>query len=484
MAELHQTVEALSRREHEVAAAYATGASYKEIARDLGISPQTVRTYLGIIYRKLGVRSKIALAGALAGSDQQMLPVAEISDLAQAEASPKIPDKPSIAVLPFENMSGDVDQEYFSDGISDDIITALSRSPWLFVIARSSSFTYRDENVDARRVARELGVRFVLEGGVRHSGGRVRTTARLVDGTSGALAWTERYDGDLADVFDLQDEITRNVVAAIQTTLHLRTMEEPIERRDRPDLTVWELTMRAWKLLYNFKQESYDAAETLLQRALKIDPDSAQVHMLICVKLRHEADMGNVPERRRVMEAAYSHGQRAVALDDTNEYAHWALGLCCWPLGLYDAGVSAQKRALELNPNCSLAHGSLGSALAYVGRSDEAIEHQNIAIRSNPKDPSIFYRFGGIALAHYVAERYEEAIEWADRSIQRRPDWIYSHALRAASLVALNRVAGARDAIDACRANLEDVSLDRVMMFSMKDRAKASEFVERLREAG
>lgn len=159
--------------------------------------------------------------------------------------SPQRPEKPSIAVLAFENMSGDLEQEYFSDGISDDIITALSRSPWLFIIARNTTFTYKGANVDVRRVAEELGVRFVLEGSVRRSGNRVRVTAQLIDGLTGGHVWSDRYDGQLVDVFELQDEITRNVVASIQTTVHLSTIQNPVERASHPDLTVWELTMRS-----------------------------------------------------------------------------------------------------------------------------------------------------------------------------------------------------------------------------------------------
>ncbi|MEM9062022.1 MAG: LuxR C-terminal-related transcriptional regulator [Pseudomonadota bacterium] len=473
-----QTREALSKREEEVAAAYAKGGSYKEIARELGISPQTVRSYLSTIYRKLGVSSKLALAQLLAPETSGAATVAAV------EGFPRRPERPSIAVLAFENMSGDPEQEYFSDGISDDIITALSRSPWLFVIARNSGFSYKGQDADARRIAQELGVRFVLEGGVRRSGDRVRVTARLIDGDTSGLVWTERYDGEIADVFDLQDEITRNVVASIQTAVHLRTGERPIERKNRPDLTIWELTMRAWRLLYQFNEDSYAEATELLERALEIDNSSAEAHFLLSLIIRHQCDLFEVPDRAAAIGRAYDLALRATVLDVRSEYAQWALGITCWMVGKHDDGIAALERAVELNPNCSLAYGSLGSALAYAGRGAEAIENQQIAIRSNPRDPSVFYRFTGLALAHYVDGRFDEAIAWAGRAVQRMPEYHLSHAVRVASFVALEDLASARDAVAEFRRGVPGITLERLALFAFKEPAMTAEFFSRLREAG
>lgn len=220
----------LSQRELQIAQSYAGGETYQIIADTLCIAPSTVPTHLATLYRKLDVSTKLELR-------DRLIPVASpLADLPMER--PLQPEKPSIAVLAFENMSGDPEQEYFSDGISDDIITALSRSPWLFIIARNTTFTYKGTSVDVRRVAEDLGVRFVLEGSVRRSGDRVRVAAQLIDGTTGGHLWSERYDGQLEDVFDLQDEITGNVVASIQTTVHLSTIPDPVEHASRPDLTV------------------------------------------------------------------------------------------------------------------------------------------------------------------------------------------------------------------------------------------------------
>lgn len=466
----------LSSREHQIAQDYAQGENYQQIANRLCLAPSTVRTHLATIYRKMGVSSKLELRDALT-------PIAPEQEVWAAK-DPQRPEKPSIAVLAFENMSGDPEQEYFSDGISDDIITALSRSPWLFIIARNTTFTYKGANVDVRRVAEDLGVRFVLEGSVRRSGDKVRVTAQLIDGLTGGHVWSERYDGQLKDVFDLQDEITRNVVASIQTTVQLSTIQEPVERLSRPDLTVWELTMRSWHLLYDFDHDSYAHAKTLLERALAIDPESAGANMLLSLINHHIALLGFAKDTRPAMETAYVLGRRATQLDDRNEYAHWALGISCWGLLKYDESLAALERAVSLNPNCSLAYGSLGTLLGIMGRSEEAIVNQEIAIRSNPLDPSIFFRFSGLALAHYMAGRYGLAIEWAERATHRMPNWYFAHFVLAASHVALDHHQQAAETVKACQYVLPDICISDLDRVPLKDPAKLSELRERLRKAG
>ena len=273
----------LSSRELEIAKAFSSGENYNQIADRLCIAPSTVRTHLSTVYRKLGVTSKLDLHKYFENSAQ----ISESSGNQQILHT----DKPSIAVLAFENMSNDPEQEYFSDGITEDIITALSRSPWLFIIARNTTFTYKGTNVDVKQVSEELGVRYVLEGSVRKAGDRIRVTAQLIDGVTGGHIWSEHYDGQLANVFDLQDEITQKVVASIQTSVHL-SASEPIERSSRPDLTVWELTMRAWHLLYDFTPESFDTAKSLLDRALAHDPDSAEASLVMSLIHHHMALFG------------------------------------------------------------------------------------------------------------------------------------------------------------------------------------------------
>lgn len=466
--------ETLSPREIEIASAYAQGETYQAISARLGIAPSTVRTHLATIYRKLGVSTKLDLRKQI----EAVSPANPTADM------PPRPTKPSIAVLAFENMSDDPGQEFFSDAITADIITALSRSPWLFIIARNTTFTYKGQNVDVRRVAAELGVRFVLDGSVRRAGERVRVTAQLIDGLTGGHVWSDRYDGRIEDVFDLQDEITRQVVGSIQTIVHRNTIEEPVERLNRPDLTVWELTMRSWHLLYDFTPEAYASAKILLERALAIDPESAEANMVLSLINHHIAILGFSPDPRPAMEAAYALAHRATRLDDRNEYAHWALGISCWGLHRLDEGISALERAVELNPNCSLAYGSLGTALAIAGRTEESITNQEIAIRMNPRDPSIFFRFSGLALAHYMAGDFEAAILWAERAIHRMPGWYLAHFLLAASQVALGRSEEAHAAVEACRAVLPEISIADTERMPFRDGAKMQEFRDRLDAAG
>lgn len=464
----------LSPRERQIAEGFAGGETYQQVADRLCLAPSTVRTHLATIYRKLAVSTKLDLRKRIEASPHPD-PVSNL---------PPRPDRPSIAVLAFENMSDDPGQEFFSDAITADIITALSRSPWLFIIARNTTFTYKGESVDVRRVSAELGVRFVLEGSVRRAGERVRVTAQLIDGLTGGHVWSDRYDGRIEDVFDLQDEITRQVVASIQTIVHLSTVEAPVERLNRPDLTVWELTMRSWHLLYDFSPEAYASAKTLLERALAIDPESAEANMVLSLINHHIAILGFAPDPGPAMEAAYALGRRATRLDDRNEYAHWALGISCWGLHRLDEGIAALERAVELNPNCSLAYGSLGTALAIAGRTEDAIANQEIAIRMNPRDPSIFFRFSGLALAHYMADDLDAAILWAERAIHRMPRWYLAHFLLVASREALRQSEEARAAVQACRTVLRDISVADAERMPLRDAARMRKFLDRLRAAG
>jgi TolB-like protein/Flp pilus assembly protein TadD len=464
----------LSARERQIAEGFADGETYQQIAERLHLAPSTVRTHLATIYRKLGVSTKLDL--------RKRIETSAPSD--PLHTLPPRPDRPSIAVLAFENMSDDPGQEYFSDAITDEIITALSRSPWLFIIARNTTFTYKGESVDVRRVAAELGVRFVLEGSVRRAGERVRVTAQMIDGLTGGHVWSDRYDGRIEDVFDLQDEITRQVVASIQTIVHRSTVETPVERLNRPDLTVWELTMRAWHLLYDFTPEAYASAKTLLERALAIDPESAEANMVLSLVNHHVAILGFASDPTPAMEAAYALGRRATQLDDRNEYAHWALGISCWGLHRLDEGIAALERAAELNPNCSVAYGSLGTALAISGRVEEAIANQDIAIRMNPRDPSIFFRFSGLALAHYMADDFGSAILWAERAIHRMPRWYLAHFLLAASHVALGQSEQAQAAVAAGEAALPGISVADAERTPLRDAARMQVFRDRLSRAG
>jgi len=323
----------------------------------------------------------------------------------------------------------------------------------------------------------------VLEGSVRRSGDRIRVTSQLIDGLTGGHVWSERYDGQLADVFDLQDEITRNVVASVLTQVHLTT-SEATERRPRPDLTVWELTMRAWHLLYGFTPQAYTTAQALLDQALARDPDSAEANLVLSLIHHHIALMGFTDNNVVHATTAYELGRRATRLDDNNEYAHWAHGISCWAFGKHDESITALERAVELNPNCSVAYGSLGTVLGLVGRTDESITNQEIAIRSNPRDPSIFFRFSGMALANYLAGRYDTAAEWASKAVHRMPQWYFGHFLLVASHIQAGRQDLAEAAIKACLQVLPSSTIADFDRMPIKDPTVLESLRKCLRKAG
>jgi tetratricopeptide (TPR) repeat protein len=242
--------------------------------------------------------------------------------------------------------------------------------------------------------------------------------------------------------------------------------------------------MRGWQLLYDFSPESFTTAKTLLEEAIAHDPNSTEAHLVLAMIHYHDAIMGFVNDNQTSLTTARELALRATRLDDQNEYAHWALGICYMGLGRHGESIAALERAVELNPNCSVAYGSLGTALSLVGRVDESIANQEIAIRSNPRDPSIFFRFTGISLAHFLAGRYDAAIEWADKAVHRMPTWYLGHYLLAASHVQLDHLAEAQAAVEHCREVLPDASVAHLDRQTLRNPADMERFRDSLRKAG
>jgi adenylate cyclase len=401
----------------------------------------------------------------------------------EEHAALPIPDKPSIAVLPFNNMSGDNEQEYFSDGITEDIITALSRSPWLFVIARNSSFTYRGKMVDVRKVSQDLGARYILEGSVRKAGNRVRVTAQLIDGSTGNHVWAEKYDGELQDIFDLQDQITQQVVAAILTQIQMYVGKNT-KRLERPDVVTWDLLARGWKLFYELTEESLAEAENIFRRAVASAPKSCDAHHLLASTIIHRAQMGYIADKQTAISESYEFAKRAIVLDERNEYAHWGFGFIQLWRRKHELSVAELKRAIELNPNCSLAFGTLGTVLSYSGEPDESIKSNEIAIRLNPRDISIFFRYSGLAMAHFVAGRYSEAVQWARKCIHRKPIWRVGHAVLAASLAQLDLLEEAKAAVGNYLEIIPHETISEIRFLPFKNQTDARCLEEGLHKAG
>ncbi len=437
-----------------------SGRAYDQVANKLGLEYENLGEH-----KVKNIRTPIRIYRVIMGTDL-------LEKFASEEhAALPLPDKPSIAILPFNNMSGDSEQEYFSDGITEDIITALSRSPWLFVIGRNSSFSYRGAMVDVKQVSRELGVRYILEGSVRKAGNRVRVTAQLIDGTMGNHVWAEKYDGELEDIFDLQDQITHQIVATLHTQIQMYVGENTKQAK-RPDIVTWDLLARGLKLFYGLTKESLATAEKISRIATAAAPTSCDAHWMLAGVLFHQVWMGHTSDNDVVISEAYKLAKTATSLDDYNEYAHWILGLIQFIRRKHDEAIAEFKRAIELNPNCSLAYGSLGTVLSFSGQLDESIRNNEIAIRSNPKDPSIFFRYSGIAMAHHMAGRYSEATHWARKSIHRKPNWRIGHAVLAASFAQLNQSEEAKEAADNYLENIpnETISaLRKVLSFKNPD---------------
>jgi adenylate cyclase len=356
-----------------------------------------------------------------------------------------LPDKPSIAVLPFQNLSGDPEQEYFADGMAEDIITALSKLRWFFVIARNSSFAYKGKSVDVRQVARELGVRYVLEGSVRKAGNRLRATTQLVDATTGNHIWAQRYDCEIADIFAVQDEITESVVASIEPELYaaenLRIQSKPPESLD-----AWGCVIRALWHLARVTQEDNEQAERLLERAIELSPHYAKAHSLLAWTELNVVRVG-LSDPAVVLPSAERHARAALAFDDADPWTHFGAAYIEFFQSKYAEANAAFSRAMELNPNFAMAHGWLGGALAYNGQSEAALEAVNQAMRMSPRDPFNFYFVFFSAVAHYTAERYDEAVARSERVLRERPNFFPMRRLLAAAHVGLGQVDQARGVI-------------------------------------
>ncbi len=391
-------------------------------------------------------------------------------------------DRPSIAVLPFANMSGDPEQEYFADGISEDLITGLSKLRWFFVIARNSSFTYKGKAVDVKRVARELGVRYVLEGSVRKGGNRVRITAQLIDATTGNHIWADRFDGDLTDVFALQDEITKKVVAVIEPKL-LEAEAIRSQNRSSNDLGAWDLVMKANSLLWRQTKTDGEAVISMLTNATEHYPDYAPAHSMLAFALLFRAIPAGVSKNLDVKNAA-ALATRSAELDDNDPWAHLALGYADFLKRRTDHAVEEFKRALEINPNFAAAHGYLGTALAFDGQSDQAIVHSELALRMSPHDPQNAIFNVGLAAAHYLAGRYDEANGCARKAVQQRSGWPPGHRIYCASLAQAGQLDEARAALDRLKELQPDISIEWIEQNVPYQPGPMAKFLEGMRKAG
>jgi TolB-like protein len=362
-----------------------------------------------------------------------------------------LPDKPSIAVLPFQNMSGDPEQEYFAAGIVEEIITALSRFRNLFVIARNSSFTYKGRPVDVKQVGRELGVRYVLEGSVRKADNRVRITGQLLDATTGASLWADRFDGAIEDIFDLQDRVTGSVVGAITPKLRQAEVERA-KRKPTESLDAYDYFLRAITILDRGTKEATSEALRLSHRAIQLDPDFAAAYAVTaaCYALRRAS--GWMTDRlQETTEAARVARLGAELGTDDAWTLVWVGFTLAYVAHEVETGAELIDRALVLNPNLAAAWYCSAWARNWLGETDVALEHARRAMRLSPLDPMLPSMQVATAFAHFLAGRYDEASSWADKAIRSRPNLMPAVRTAAASCALAGRLNEAKKLMESIR---------------------------------
>jgi TolB-like protein len=457
--------------------------SVRKAVGDSGEEQRLIRTVARKGIRFIGEVRKERMPGDGARSNEPLKDAGDRADTTRPEFG--LPDKPSIAVLPFQNMSGDPDQDYFADGVVEDIIVALSRMRWLFVIARNSSFTYKGRAVDVKQVGRELGVRYVMEGSVRKAANRVRITGQLIDASTGANLWAVRFEGALEDIFDLQDQVTTRVVGAISPRLEQAEIERA-KRKPTESLDAYDYFLRGMASFYRRTNKANDEALRLFSKAIELDPDFASACGMAawCYVWRKingwMTDVTQeIAEGGRLARLAVELGKDdAVAL----ARAGHAIGFL---VGDLDSSVGVLDQALMLNPNLAMAWLFSGWVRAYRGETDVAIEHFALAMRLSPRDPSLYHMQLGTGLAHLLAGRFDDASSWAEKACRDEPNYANAFSVAAASHALAGQLEEARQAMERLRhfypalrvSNLHD-------WFPIRRPEHYAKWTEGLRKAG
>ena len=393
-----------------------------------------------------------------------------------------LPEKPSIAVLPFDNLTGDPQQEYFSDGMTEEIITALSKVPYLFVIARNSTFSYKGKPVKIRQVAEELGVRYVLEGSVRRSGDRVRVTAQLIDAIKGHHLWAERYERELKDTFALQDEITGNILSALAVKL-TRGEQATLRRKGTDNLEARLKVLQARWYHNRMTKEGSLRARQLAEEALDLDPEYASAYLLLGWGHIRDVFYGWSKSRKKSLEQALELAQKAISLDESSPSGYSLLSSIYMFKKQYEKAIAEAERAIALDPNGDGFYSQLGGILHMVGRKQEAIEPLEKAIRLNPMAPSYYFR--RLGTAYRDLGRYEEAIVQLKKAINLSPDSLYPHSALAATYSLAGRDEEARAEVSEVLRIQPKITLESLAKrVAYKNKADIDRIINALRKAG
>jgi adenylate cyclase len=386
-------------------------------------APSWQRTALAVVIALVVVAGGVAIWKSYRPSTPPPIEAASVEKMAFP-----LPDKPSIAVLPFNNLSGDPEQEYFSDGITEEIISALGSVPKLFVIARNSTFTYKGKPVKVQQVSEELGVRYVLEGSVRKSGDKIRITAQLIDALSGHHLWAKRYDRNLDDIFAVQDEITKKIITAMQVKL---TEGEQVRAAagGTNNLEAYLKYLQANELITRLNVESNALGKQLAEEAVALDPEYAWAYFVLSRAHMVDVWLRSSKSPKQSIAKAMELLQKAIVLDDTFAEAHGRLGFLFAMTRQYDKGVAEAEKAVALNPNSADAHFYLGKVLFFAGRSEESIPEYKKSIRLNPIPPHNY--LWSLGLSYAYTGQYEEAITWCEKAVRQAPDSLLDRMMMA-----------------------------------------------------
>ena len=454
---------------------------------DSGNDQSLIRTLHKRGFRFVGDVEEVAAAAAVAAAEAAAAqPAAKDAPQLVPSAEPlPLPDKPSIAVLPFQNMSRDPDQEYFADGLTEDIITGLSRQRWFFVIARNSSFTFKGQAVDVRDVAAQLGVRYVLEGSVRKAENRVRVTGQLIDAANGNHLWAERYDRELADIFALQDDITSRVIGSVGPQI-LVAEAARVRRKPPQSIDAWDLVMQAVPHMWRMSVQEHGRAQELLQRAIDLDPNYAHAHALLGWTY---ITMFNLDTRRPIGEftnKALAAGARAVMLDDDEPWAHLVVGLGHARQRRSQLAFRHLTKSVELNPSFALGHAGLGYALGVGGQPESGLQALEEALRLSPRDPFLAVYAPTVRyMSLFALQRYEEAIAVCRSTVALHPHHAGAWRLMTVSLGMLERTDEAKEALVRTLTMQPDLSSAHVANDTVySDPDVRARFLEGLRRAG
>jgi adenylate cyclase len=416
----------------------------------------------------------------------------EPESVARDQALPGMDDRtvpgfggaPAVAVLAFDNLSGDPDQEYFADGIAEDLITRLSSTGLLPVIARNSSFVYKGQAIDVKRVGRELGVRYVVEGSVRKAGERVRISAQLIDAASGAHVWAERYDRELEDIFDVQDEITDAVAGSLNVAL-IRSEAVRTAREDPRSFDAYDAYLQGLWHMFKATREDNARARAFFQRAAELDPEGSRAFSGLASTHYSDIFFRWTDSPARSLDDMFREAHQCVKLDNSDALGHTWLAWGYSLKGQGDQAIAAADLAVRLAPSAPWAHLALGVFLSAGHDPAEGILHIEKAMRLSPRDPSLPFQLSAIAGGHFAARRYEEAVEWARRSLQQKPDLWTARGALASSLAHLGRMDEARNALAEMLRHSPEFSTDSVqMIFSFATPDFTGRWLEGLRKAG